>query len=308
MNIEALQSKFQLVGFTRKNFGSFPLRVILLLVIFSAGYYLFFLAPKIALSKAYLKAEGLFMEHRANLLQNRIAFVGLARLDANSANVNGEKIDLFAMLKKTNEEGLRLLDEKNELADFKGIPSEQSKFFNNDLRGTFPSLLGEERTILEEQKRLIPDLGSFDAATANLLNYRAEQDLGKLDMVLQKEEIVTRAANAKEGIGKTSEKLIALSMKSSEVEVLLVEIKKTQTVLDDLVLQLKKVNIRKAGVSREEAIKRFSELQKNILSARASIISSETSAKLLTRETNLILEYDFWLKKIDNYQVKLVKK
>lgn len=308
MNNETLQSKFQPTGSIWKISGKFTFRVILLLAIFLAGYYFFFLAPKIALSNAYYKTEKITIEHRANLLQNRLAFTGLARLDADSANVNGEKIDLLAILQKTNEEGLRLLDKKNELPGVEGISSKLFTFQNNKLTDSYSLLLEEERAVLEAQKGFIMDIESFNEVTKSLLQYPAEQDLGKLDLALQKKEIISHADSAREGIGKISEKLGALNEKFSDAEVLQDNIKKTQIILDDLVMHLKNGNMRKAEISRAQAIKYFSEMRKNTIAAQSSFIRSESSVKLLTRETNLILNYDLWLKKIDNYQEKFAKK
>lgn len=42
-----------------------------------------------------------------------------------------------------------------------------------------------------------------------------------------------------------------------------------------------------------------------VLSTQFALIRSDSSVKLLTRQSNLILEYDFWLKKISDYQAKL---
>ena len=58
----------------------FGVKILVLLLVLFGGYYIFFLAPKLALPNAYIKMQEIFAEHRANLVQNRIALVELARL------------------------------------------------------------------------------------------------------------------------------------------------------------------------------------------------------------------------------------
>ena len=64
----------------KRAWREFGIKVIVLLLILFGGYYIFFLAPKLALPNAYIRMQEMFAEHRANLVQNRIALVELARL------------------------------------------------------------------------------------------------------------------------------------------------------------------------------------------------------------------------------------
>lgn len=273
----------------KKVWGEFGVKVIVLLLVLFGGYYIFFLAPKLALPNAYLKAQEVFAEHRANLVQNRVVLVELARLSPNSADLFNKEAELLQKLQETNTEGIKSLEENQKLPYVAGAPNELLDFLNNDLPAALTQLLLKERQILEEQQGLIASLTNLNSITADLLRYNAEQDLGTLS--LSKEEAATRTKAAKEGVRKISENLNTFEPKSREIELLQEEIQKTQNILD-----------------AKELIPQFAVLKEKALSAQFALIRSDASVKLLTRQTNLILEYDFWLKKISDYQTKLTTK
>lgn len=200
----------------KKIWGKFGIKVILLLLVLFGGYYIFFLAPKLALPNAYLKAQEVFAQHRANLVQNRVALVELARLSADSSDLFNKEAELLQKLQQTNTEGVQSLEKNKKLPYVAGTPNELLDFLNNDLPAALFPLLLKEREILEEQQSIIAAL--------------------------------------------------------------------------------------------IELIKKYPTSKEKVLAAQFALIRSDASVKLLTRLTNLILEYDFWLKQISIYQAKLAAK
>src|SRR3989338_6300623 len=254
--------------FLKNIWGAFGVKIIILLLVLFGGYYVFFLAPKLALPKAYLKAQEVFAEHKTNLVQNRIALVELARLSSNSDNLFNEETELLSQLQQTNEKGIKSLEKNQKLPHIVGAPNESLDFLNKDLSDVFPPLFLKERQILQEQQGLITSLTSLNSITADLLRYNAAQDLGV------KEEAAVRTKAAKE-----------------EIETLQKELQKTQNIF-----------------TIKELIGQFTVLREKTLFAQFALIRSDTSVKLLTHQTNLILEYEFWLKQISAHQTKLATK
>ena len=162
------------------------------LVFFLVGYYFLFLGPKLAFSDKLLQAEEELAQHHSKLLQNRLSFVELTRIDLDSASFNLEKSNLVATVKKTNEEGLNVIEKQSELPKI-----------DNDINNRYISLLEETKTVYEDQEKLLEKVFATDSY--------------------------------------------------------------------------------QAGVE---------------------ILKSDESIKLLTKQTNLILEYDFWLKKINELQIQ----
>lgn len=289
----------------KKAWREFGVKVVVLLLVLFGGYYIFFLAPKLALPNAYIKMQEIFTEHRTNLVQNRIALVELARLSPDSADFFNKESELLHQLQETNANGIKSLEGNRKLPRVAGAPNALLDFLNNDLSLALPPLLLKERQILEEQQPIIASLVSLNLITEKLLRYDAAHDLGTLDLSQETKEAVTRAKTAKEGIGEISENLNTFEQKSGETALLQREIQKTQNMLDAFIAQLEKGNRRKASGLQKELIQQFAVLKEKVLSAQFALIRSDVSVKLLTRQTNLILEYEFWLKKISIYQTKL---
>ncbi len=289
MKYKKIQFKNQFKLFSLKKIcREFGFKIIILLLVFFGGYYIFFLAPKLALPNAYLEAQEIFAEHKTNLIQNRVILMELARLTLNSDNLFNKEADLLQQLRETNEKGIRSLEKNQKLPYIAGAPNKFLDFLNNDLPIAFLPLLLKERQILEEQQDLIASLTKLNSITADLLQYNPEQDLGKFNLTTQKEEVELRIKNAKMGIKKIAENLNTFEQEKKEVNLLQKELQKTQNILNT-----------------KKFIQQFAILKKGVLAIQFALIRSDTSIKLLTRQTNLILEYEFWLKQINTKQVKL---
>ena len=291
----------------KKILTSFTLKLTLFSLLLFGGYYVFFLAPKLALPNAYLQTHKIFAEHRTNLVQNRVALVELARLSLDSATSSNKETELLQKLRETNEKGIQFLEEDQKLPSVSGAPNEFLDFLNNDLAHAFLLLDEKEYQIFKEQQDLLVDLTNLNSATANILKYNAAQDIGTLDLLSQKEEIMARVKAAHAGIEKVSKNLNTLMQNTPEIETLKEEIQKTQENIATFLLQLEGENVQEARNLRTDLITQFSVVKEKTLSAQFAIIRSDASVKLLTRQSNLILEYDFWLKKISQYQARLSK-
>ncbi|MCH8244730.1 hypothetical protein IIB97_02495, partial [Patescibacteria group bacterium] len=153
----------------RRFLGLSLIKIIVLLVILFAGYYILFLAPRLALPNAYLEAQKIFAEHRTNLVENRVALVELARLSVDSADLFNKEIGLLGKLQETNKVGIQSLEKNQKLPRVAGL----SEFTN-----ALPQLFEKELQILKEQQGLISSLTSLNSAVEDLLRYNAKQNLG----------------------------------------------------------------------------------------------------------------------------------
>lgn len=275
---------------SRKNLG---IKVIIFSAVLFAGYYFLFLAPSLSLPKAFLEAQNQFASHRSLLLENRVALVGLTKLNPASANFNNEKNNLLQTLITTNENALVSLEKTPSMPHISGAPSEFLAFLNNDLNDALPPLLEKERSILQEQQTLINDLIALDSAISNIFIYNASQDIGALDPISDKDELEERFARAYNGLVNITENLDNLTIDYTEISVLQDKIKKTQNLLQ------------KRYPPQREIVDHFIDLREYALAVFIAPIKSSKNITTLTRQTNLILEYDFWLTKISNKQAQL---
>lgn len=77
----------------------FVLKVVLILAVISAGYYFAYLSPH------QIKIK-LASEHYSNLVQNRTAYVSLAKLDSSSPDFDIQRSNLIGIIRETNKKGL----------------------------------------------------------------------------------------------------------------------------------------------------------------------------------------------------------
>ncbi len=127
-----------------KSYTKFFLKIFVFVLLLFGSYYLFILKPRLELPNKLLKAEKTISEHSSTLIQNRLSFVELTRLDPNSANFSIEKSNVISKLKETNKEGLGLIQKQGSIPEI-----------NEELTKRFFILLSETKKIYEEQENLL---------------------------------------------------------------------------------------------------------------------------------------------------------
>ncbi|MCH8748462.1 hypothetical protein IH781_01800 [Patescibacteria group bacterium] len=275
---------------------AFTAKTIFLAAILLVGYYFGWLRPQLALPKALIEAQTQLAQHHAMLLQNRLALTELTRLDSTSANVHQEKGKLLATLERTNDEGLNALNNLPALPRIAGTPTTSLNFLNNDLGQTIPTLVEKHRSILHSQQELLTKFKNIDTALANVFRYNPELDLGRLDLRNDQEELLKRAKVAQKGLSAILDNLTGLGLQFPDVANVMQGIQNLSAVLDELTGHIESGNTQQAAEARTTFISQFAELKALALSAELALITSDASVALLTKQTNLILEYDFRLK------------
>ena len=283
------------------------LRILFFLLILFGSYYFLFLKPGLEIPTALLETQKVLALHHSNLLQNRVALVELTKLNPDTTDFNNRKTILFMRLQETNKAGLSALDDQHNLPTIAGAPNESLNFLNNELHPAFSLLLKETRAIFTEQQILINFLVALDKTVSNIFLYDPTNDLGKLDLTSDKDRVIERAQFAMEGLEKISENLKLLNITQNEMVELQDKIQQTRTTLESFIHQTENSNLTKASDSRTEIINYFYTLKQDALAAQMALIHADESVKLLTRQTNLILQYDFWLKKVSYHQTRLNK-
>lgn len=97
------------------------------------------------------RAEMALSEHMDNLLQNRLSFVELTKLNSTSASFDLEKSNLVETLKSTNKEGLKAAQKAQDMPEI-----------DKDLSKRYPSLLSETEKVYQGQNTLFDEVFSTD--------------------------------------------------------------------------------------------------------------------------------------------------
>lgn len=136
-------------------------KILLVLAILITGYYFFFLKPK-ADSAAN---EKLLSKHYSILLQNRLSYVDLIKLDPKSPNTKLQKNDLLSKVESTQKEGLTFASKEKKFGDLmsktKKIYERQAKIIEElKTKKTFEEGIGllkgqESVSLLTDQTNLI---------------------------------------------------------------------------------------------------------------------------------------------------------
>ena len=157
-------------------------RTVLLLLLLSLGYVFLILRPKINLANKALEAEKIVAEHHSNLLQNRLAYVQLSKLDSESPSFDHEKSELIATIKKTNKEGLKNIEEEHEIPEL-----------NENINNDYDELLQTTQEVLEKQNNLLNKVfqtSSFEQGTIILKSNEAIEILTEQTNLILKYEFL----------------------------------------------------------------------------------------------------------------------
>jgi len=121
----------------------------------------------------------------------------------------------------------------------------------------------------------------------------------------EKDALITRTESAINGLEAIKEKLVEFDQEKTAK--LRTEIENTQKVLQEQLRYLENDQFSKARSLFEQVVNQFVTLREIGLEMELNIIKSSEMVTLLTKQTNLILKYEFWLKKIDQAQKDLAE-
>jgi len=142
---------------------------IFLIFLFLGSCYLFFLKPKLESQNKLEKAKNILSEHHTNLLQNRLNFIELTKLNPNSGTFDLEILNLTGILKKTNEDGLKILEAQPQLPK---VDKELSERYDN--------LLSETKAVYEKQKNLLEKAFATNSYKAGVEILKSDESISIL--------------------------------------------------------------------------------------------------------------------------------
>lgn len=127
-----------------KNIFPFLIKTLLFSALLFLSYYLFFLKPQIKIKNEILYAKKILSLHKNTLAQNRLSYIALTRLDPKDPNFENQKSKVVETLRKTNQEGIKVVENPDQPPNPKIIPPQD-----------FSSLLSETKRIYEDQNKLL---------------------------------------------------------------------------------------------------------------------------------------------------------
>lgn len=266
------------------------------MVLLFGSYYFLFLKPRFALPKALKETSTLIVNYHAVLLENRLPISELSKLDPLSGQFNFERATLIKELNESNLQATNLFNDSAELPSVVGLPVSEIGFYQ-ELKSTVSQLNNQSMNMLSDQKKIIDQLILLDNALNNLFLYDPVQDLAKLDMRKDTKKIIKRATDAQTGLNKIKERLV--DMEPDSYGELTSQINSQQKLLATLAEELNNNQFDKAQKTKSDFITSYLEFKKKAWSVEEALVKSPEMIDLLTKQTNLILKYDYWLKRIE---------
>jgi hypothetical protein len=133
-------------------------------------------------------AKKLINLHKTILTQNRLAYISLTRLNPKDENFENQKSAVIETLKKTNQEGIKAVENKDQPPNPKIIPAQD-----------YSSLLLETKRIYEGQNKLLEKVfvtKSYEEGVAILKSPDAIELLTRqTNLILEMENLELRIRN-----------------------------------------------------------------------------------------------------------------
>lgn len=152
-----------------RNYLLLLVKITIFVSLLFTSYYLFVLKPGLEFPNKLLSAEKSLFLHHNNLLQNRLSYVELTRLEPNSANFSLEKSSLVSTFQKTNQEGIELVSREDRIPEI-----------DKELDKRFPTLLSETKTIYEDQNKLLEKVFATGSYEEGVTILKSEESINLL--------------------------------------------------------------------------------------------------------------------------------
>mgnify|MGYP003967129843 FL=1 len=269
-------------------------------LLISLGFYFFILKPKLELPSTLLEAETAIAENHLNLVQNRLSIMDLARLDPYSLTLSTEKEELLNTALATNTAGLEEVVDTSGVKKIIGKTSEAIAV-NNEIAEVLPSLLDQNVDILQRQEDLLTKLTSIAEINSNIFKYNPGADLGQLHPIQDKEKIIERASSALLGLNDIRFGLED-SFGGATADKMVVKLEEAGLLFQNLIKTVEEEDVPGAGKLFDDIATQFIDMREIGLEMELSIIRSPEILELLKDQTNLLLEYEYWLEKLDMAQ------
>lgn len=281
---------------------SFFLKFVAFFLTLSILYAGLAIAPAVSSSKSLSRYKKLLKKPHTLLSQNKVSLSQIIALDPDTPDYQERKSAIVDSLKKTNEEGRQLNLDNNKLPKAKGKKATKN-FLINEAYPALSDLYPKTSGFFREQKPLIDKIILLNEALDNVYAYDPIQDLETPDLVEDRQQIIERSARASQGIEEIVNQLE--SFEEDGAEELIQSLAGSKNRLEGLQEALEAENFEQAGQMRLSFINEFSLAKERAQQLEREVLTGQEAVSLLTRQTNLILEYELWLERATDRQEKI---
>jgi hypothetical protein len=281
---------------------NFILHLFVLFIGISGLYYSLFLYPIQQSMQSVNKIKATVEGQKELLIKNRMNVISYATLDTNNPSFADEKAKLLTEMKAANSETLKTLA-TYKTPQINGLKA--TKQLLNEELTLIPTMVDKSNTTLNTQNSMINLLTDIMQILNNIYIYDPLDDIGTLDAVNDKDQILERVAIAQKGLTTITNKLDEKNLNLSEVNDLKLNIAEIKAVLTKITLNIEGSDVKSFNSVRQELITKFPTTKEKAFAVEKAIITSPQSIALLTDSTDLINNYDLIINKLTEEQTRL---
>ena len=256
-------------------------QILLIFAIILSVYYIFFLQPQISRTAIETEVKKLILQEKYAILQRRLSFVQMAKLNPTSSRYIFAKSriyqDLDESAKKIEELKNTSLPELKSFFPGSNDEYEKLKIQHQSLQDEIQDLVVSDNKIIDEQKQ-------FDQQVDKLFEYFPSNDFSDINEEYDCQIIEKKAQTAQFGI-KEIEKNIAdpaLSTDFQQTYHHLQEIEKNCS-----------INLQLAEISLQKLIESIAKNKKDVFAKKIDLIlNNEEYLETIAKETQLIFQFD----------------
>lgn len=286
-------------------------KVFLLVAVGVGAYWWWWLKPAQAVPQVLADIEPLVAERYFNLLEHRLAWQELARLDPLHGDFAREREGLSATLRRTLEEGLILVDEPYNQIVLQEVAFGDVRKVRESTVDPFVDLQRRHKQLLIDQRAAVKSIADFEDITGKLATYQAVHDVGSLDLATNMENLIARLMAAQRGL---RDALVALDRFEPQtagvlsMRTLLAEAITSLDELDSVSVDSDRAlaETQVAGI-RDRFSSHFTEIKDQVFKSELSLLQQDATLVLLAEEANVVEGYAQMLEQIDWWQAKLYR-
>lgn len=148
-----------------KGYQKLIIKTLLIFSLLLTVYYLFVLVPAKTKSENIKKTQEIVSLHHSNLVQNRLAYIELIKLDPNSPSFTFTKSQLVNQIKNTNTNGQKALAESEKIT------------FKNNISKTYDRLHRETQDFYKEQELVLEKVFSTESFSEGVKILKSKQSI-----------------------------------------------------------------------------------------------------------------------------------
>lgn len=261
------------------------------------AYYLAIVSPKLTSSRALFKAKADIYNLYSLNVEDKLATNGLIALKPTSTNFYEEKSSLITRSKEAQEKLTESLEDTHIIP--KG--TKETKELLKEIDESLTNDLVENNEVLEAKRGILSDYKKVESIVNKAFGFSPSTEFERYEFPDNKEAALESVATTRNGLTKISKELKTLE--DYQNPALYNSINSVIDILDAMENNLERNALSQVQGDVETLTDTYPVVITEAKNTLNLVLTSDKAINTLTRQTNLILEYEFLMGKVEAAQV-----